>query len=189
MKSSSVTSCSWCPSSLQLCFHPWDRGENKSQLNLCWWIQHSKEIVSPHFAVWQQEQDPDKGWVPPTPAEIPASHSCTEGTRFRRALTPQQTRSHGKGQRALHTPHMWNSHCVWWLWHFEVQTSVTRRGCGIPAYRGTLKMLPKASKFILKRTGWVRAIRADTQHLHQYKASSEWQTTILSLSLLLLPKV
>lgn len=69
--------------------------------------------LAPHFTVWQQEQDPEKGWVPPTPAEISALHSCTKGTRFRRALTPQQMGRLEKGQRALHTPHMWHSHCLW----------------------------------------------------------------------------
>lgn len=157
MKSSRVTSCSWCPRSLQLCFHPWDWGENGSFV-LCWDSSASadgfrtlKRSFGSSFTVQQQEQDPDKGWVPPTPAEIPALHSCTKGTRLRRTLTPQQRR---RDRRALHTPHVWNSHRVVTLalWSSNLDDKE-----GIPAYRGALKMLLKASRFILKRSGWVRA--------------------------------
>lgn len=98
--------CSWCPSSLQLCFHPWDWGEMEA---LCC-VETAQSLLmdsalqgdhlAPHFTVWQQKKDTGKGWVPPTPAEIAALHSCTEGTRFRRALTPQQT-----WERTVSTPH------------------------------------------------------------------------------------
>lgn len=69
--------------------------------------------LAPHFTVWQQEQDPDKGWVPPTAAEISAWRSCTKGTEKVLGEPSHHNKPEGKGPRALHTPHVWNGHCLW----------------------------------------------------------------------------
>lgn len=199
MKSSSVTSCSWCPSSPQLCFHPWDWGENGNFV-LCWGSSTSADgFSSPRRSFGSSFYSfflilllmisfLSPGTRPRQ--RLGASNTCWDfsmaflhkGTGFRRALTPQQTWR----ERAASTAH--TSRVEWslfvWLWNSGAQTLMTRRGCGISAYQGALKMLPKASKFILRGTGWVRAIHSDTQHLHQHKASWGWQITVLSLSFL-----